>query len=283
MSFFGKENHYYNGSIRRYTILFGSIFNDLYIRRTNGEIDDYIHVPLKYGKGFAYEKVDQEVNTYEDNRLRMILPAMGFTLDTLEYDSTRKLNKFNKINTVGVDSLHATSVAGPLPYNLNYTLSIRTKNMDDMLQIIEQIMPVFNQRLTIKMNEFPSNDINRDVVISLTGQEIIDNSDEQYETSRYIETNLNFEVKGMIWAKSTQSPLLSEIEVRMSVGDIHDDDNIDRIFRIGGDVTQNPDDGILNNIRTENKIVHFDLPITAGAEKVDKVTKSRRKTKRDSK
>lgn len=284
MGYFGKENHYYNGSIRRYTVLFGSIFSDLYIRRTSkdNKIDEYIKVPLKYGRGHAYEKTDQSIDTYQDKRIRQILPAMAFTLESLEYDSPRKLNKHSQMTSIGTDANNIGVISGPLPYNLEYQLDIRTKNMDDMLQIIEQIIPLFNQGLTIRMNEVKETyvDVERDVTIKLVGQEITDNSEDQYEDARFVNTTLTFEVKAMIWSKAYAAPRLTEVEVRTSIGFIDDTTPISSIFTLGG---ENPNGATESNVRLENQIVNTEFADSVAVDKVDGAVKNTRKKRRDTK
>ena len=40
----------------------------------------------------------------------------------------------------------------PIPYNVNFELAILSKNQDDALQILEQILPHFQPSFNITMN-----------------------------------------------------------------------------------------------------------------------------------
>ena len=55
----------------------------------------------------------------------------------------------------------------PAPYNLNFTLSILAKNMNDVLQIVEQILPYFQPEYTVTMKMVDDMSDNRDVPVVL--------------------------------------------------------------------------------------------------------------------
>ena len=67
---------------------------------------------------------------------------MAFELTGFEYDVARQQNKLIRSvkNTDESDGKRGFQYA-PAPYNLNFTLSILTNNMNDALQIVEQILP----------------------------------------------------------------------------------------------------------------------------------------------
>lgn len=107
---FGK--YFYNKNIRNIVILFGTVFNDITIKRTlsNGTIQNTLKVPIAYGPAQKYlSKLDQgELFSANDSQgnadlkenVGMVLPRMSFEITTMTYDTTRKLQSTKKIREV---------------------------------------------------------------------------------------------------------------------------------------------------------------------------------------
>jgi len=86
---FGK--YFYNESMRRMTIAFGQIFNNIQIKRkdSSGTTVQSIQVPLAYApKEKFLVRLDQQPDL--DNReFAITLPRMGFEITGIEYDGSR--------------------------------------------------------------------------------------------------------------------------------------------------------------------------------------------------
>ena len=82
----------------------------------------------------------------------MTLPRMGFDITGLTYDAERKLGKLKqyKLQDSGDNTVLRTQFA-PVPYNINFGLYILSKNTEDALQIVEQILPFFTPDFTVTM------------------------------------------------------------------------------------------------------------------------------------
>jgi hypothetical protein len=78
---------------------------------------------------------------------------MSFQIDKIRYDSTRKLQSglLNFTRVTGTNSQVATQYMG-VPYNIDFSLNIYIRNIDDGLQIIEQIVPFFTPDYTMTMD-----------------------------------------------------------------------------------------------------------------------------------
>ena len=95
---FGK--YFYNKNIRNIVILFGTIFNDINIRRvdSDGVIRQNLKVPIAYGPAQKYlVRAEQSRIDDEDESIGITLPRMSFEIITITYDSTRKLQTTQKI------------------------------------------------------------------------------------------------------------------------------------------------------------------------------------------
>jgi len=127
---FGK--YFYNKNIRNIVILFGTLFNDITIRRTksDGTIQNTLKVPIAYGPAQKYlTKLEQgPTNNNTEETIGMVLPRMSFEIITMVYDSTRKLQKTKKIREVKplgtIQSINVTN--GGSGYTVAPTVTIES-------------------------------------------------------------------------------------------------------------------------------------------------------------
>lgn len=86
---------FYNESIRKALVAFGTLFNNVTIKRSNtsGDIQSYV-VPLAYAPRarFLQDLAQQATNA----EVQYTLPRMSFEWTSLTYDSMRKLNTMQK-------------------------------------------------------------------------------------------------------------------------------------------------------------------------------------------
>ena len=98
---FGK--YFYNKNIRNIVILFGTLFNDINIRRYEGtgtKQQDF-KIPIAYGPAQKYlTKINQGSIDDDSVHVGMTLPRMSFEIITMTYDSTRKLQATKRIQTL---------------------------------------------------------------------------------------------------------------------------------------------------------------------------------------
>ena len=88
----------------------------------------------------------------------------------LNYDPQRQQNKLirNTRTTVEANDIGKRGYQyQPAPYDLNFTLSVLAKNMNDALQIVEQILPYFQPEYTVTMKMIDTMTDYRDVPIVL--------------------------------------------------------------------------------------------------------------------
>ena len=163
--------HFYNEGIRRLTIAFGQLFNNVIVQNksSTGAVTKRYRVPLAYApKEKFLVRLDEQSNL-ESREFAITLPRMGFEMTGLTYDPTRKLNKMQKFRQVktGEDGKVLNFNYTPVPYNVNYTLNIFTATAENGLIIVEQILPFFQPEYTVTINMVPDLGIKRDVPIVL--------------------------------------------------------------------------------------------------------------------
>ena len=100
--------HFYHKQIRNTVIAFGTIFNNINIKRTDssGNPLQTIRVPLSYApKEKFLARLDQQASlTGDDSSVAITLPRMSFDITGYSYDPTRKLNKNQKLSNVTTNS-----------------------------------------------------------------------------------------------------------------------------------------------------------------------------------
>ena len=114
-----------------------------------------IRVPLSYSpkEKFLARLDAQQDLTGDDSKVAITLPRMSFEITGYNYDSSRKLNKnqkMAKVKTSG-DTEKLNTQYVPVPYDISFQLNIFTATQDDGLQIVEQILPYFQPDYTVTM------------------------------------------------------------------------------------------------------------------------------------
>lgn len=190
----GMHPYFYNKLHRKYIALFGSFFDDIKIKRPNG---DTIIVPLAYSpteKDLAKRKQDP---TLEGKRKAFQLPRMGFEITTSMYDPTRKLMQSNILT-----GKNGTTSFAPAPYNIDFTLYAITQTQDDGFQIVEQILPFFQPELTRYVELIPGFPA-VSVPTSITSWNHDDTYEGAFEERRSIIWTFTFTMKAWIYGPVT--------------------------------------------------------------------------------
>ena len=188
---------YYHETIRKYVAIFGTLFNDINIQRRNsaGVITEQIKVPISYE---AKDKLILRMRAVQaDGGVAASLPRMGFIINGIAYDGTRKLNTLGQIyaaNTAaGTGSL--MKQYNPVPYNFDFALTAMVDNSEDGAQIFEQIVPFFTPEFTVSVNLVPSMNVKPDVTIILNGTTVEDSYEGELTLRREIIWAFTFQLK----------------------------------------------------------------------------------------
>ena len=211
--------YFYNESLRRMTIAFGQIFNNVQIKRKDsaGSVVQSIRVPLAYGpKEKFLVRLDQQPSL-ENREFAITLPRMGFEISGINYDASRKLTRVQKFKQV------KTSAEGkimdfnymPVPYNISYNLYCFTATAEGGLQIVEQILPYFQPDYTVTINVVPEMGIKRDVPIVLNNINYEDSYSGDFESRRAVIYTLNFTAKTYLYGPASTQKVIRETQADM--------------------------------------------------------------------
>lgn len=191
-------NYFYHRSIRKTVTAFGTLFNNIQIRHfdeNDQQPISVLKVPLAYGPMQKF-LARLEQNPSGDRKVALTLPRMSFEMVSLDYDSSRKSSSMQTFKSAKTsDGKAMNSVFMPVPYNIGFELNIMAKIQDDVLQIIEQILPYFQPAFNVTINMIPSISEKKDIPIVLNRVGFRDDYEGDYSTRRIIIYTLNFTAK----------------------------------------------------------------------------------------
>lgn len=182
---------------------------------------------------------------------------MYFEMMNVSYDSSRKTSPIQKYKAVINDNGTEVKVQYvPVPYNIDFELGIITKNQDDGLQILEQILPYFQPNFNITINFIPEMNENRDVCITLTNVDHTDEWDDSFMQRRLIEWKLNFTAKSYIYGPFNQVDIIRKAMIYESVGDLNQHKRNAKFTYSPKALQDKNNDNVINNL--DNALVTSD-------------------------
>jgi hypothetical protein len=213
--------YFYNEIFRSVIIGFGSLFNGIEIQHKdeNDSTFSVIKVPLAYGptqKFLARLKQNPDLNT----PVQMTLPRMSFEFTNLAYDSSRKSTQTQTVVYTNPDGTETKKGYLPVPYNMTITLSIYTKLNDDMLQIIEQIVPYFQPGYTLPIKFLGNLNEVINVPVQLDNIDMSDDYEGNFDTRRALIYTITFTAKTYVFGplKDVSSDIIKKVTVGYVAG-----------------------------------------------------------------
>lgn len=206
---------FYHETIRKVVVSFGSLFNDIHLVRkdNSGTIQQSMKVPLAYGPRQKFlVRLNDDPNLAQSTAVT--LPRIGFEITGMTYDPSRKLQRVQKFKKVkGAKSDQLDTQYMPVPYNIDFELYILSKQSDDALQIVEQILPYFQPDYTITLNDNTDMGIKRDVPVVLNSIGYEDDYQGDFANRRAIIYTLSFTAKFHLYGPVTSSKVIKTVQV----------------------------------------------------------------------
>ena len=208
---------FYHETMRNVIVAFGTLFNNIHLVRKNnsGVVTQTMKVPLAYGPRQKWiTRLDADANL--DTKVAITLPRLGFEIQNLSYDPSRKLNrvqKFKKVKSSSSDSNKLDTQYMPVPYNLDIELYAMAKNSDDALLIVEQILPYFQPDYTLTIKDMTDMGIKRDIPIILNSVNYEDNYRGDFGERRAIIYTLGFTSKFYLYGPVTSAKVIKTVQV----------------------------------------------------------------------
>ena len=203
--------YFYNEIFRKTIIGFGTLFNDITIKQE----DSTVKVPLAYGptqKFLARLEESPDLN----KRTSLTLPRMSFEFTGLQYDSSRKVTTTQQFTVKDKTTGKNTNKAYmPVPYSMQFELSVMCKLNDDALQIVEQILPFFQPAFNVTIDLVDSIGEKRDIPIVLDNISFSDEYEGDFSTRRVLMYTFNFTAKTYLFGPvaDTTDGLIKKVQV----------------------------------------------------------------------
>ena len=198
----------YNKIIRKCVIGFGTLFNNIEVRKENkdGSVYSRMKVPLAYGPRQKFlARLEQQADL--NQKVAITVPRLSFEMTGISYDSTRKLSPIT-INTKGESNSVTRKQFTPVPYNIDFELNVISKTNDESLEILEQIVPVFqpSYQMTIKLVEEMAD--YRDIPIVLNSISYSDDYEGSFDERKITLVTMQFTCKTYIFGPvGTSGPI----------------------------------------------------------------------------
>ena len=208
--------YFYHQTSRKMVVAFGSLFNNIEVRRTdsNDAVTEVIKIPLSYGpKDKMLVRISQDPNL--NPKVALTVPRMGFELTSMTYDGARKLNTMGRNVKKGTTGLKKQF--NPVPYNWDFSLYVFVKNAEDGTQILEQILPFFTPDFTVTMTLISGMTVKMDIPLVLNSVTSEDSYEGDFATRRSIIWTLSFVMKGFLYPSVTDNAKI----ITSSVVDTH--------------------------------------------------------------
>ncbi len=215
---------FYFSTIRKYVILFGTLFNDIHITRADasGNVTQLLKVPLSYApkeKVLTRIAADPEI----DKQAAILLPRMSFEMVKMEYDGSRKLPTINRMVKKDSDSVNKFKYQyNPVPYDLQFKLYIYAKNAEDGTKIVEQILPFFTPDWTTTVNLIPEMDIKMDIPVVMNNIDIQDIYEDNYKKRDSLIWTIDFTLKGYIYGPVRTSKIIKFANTTFYIPNVDD-------------------------------------------------------------
>ena len=193
--------YFYNEIFRKTIISFGTLFNGMEIRQENS----VVKVPLAYGPTQKFlARIEQSPDLNKPTAIT--LPRMSFEFTGLTYDASRKVTTTQQFTVKDPNDGKVVKKAFmPVPYSMQFELSIMCKLNDDALQIVEQILPYFQPSYNLTVNLVSALNEKRDIPVVLENVTMQDDYEGDYETRRVLLYTMRFTAKTYLFGPTADA------------------------------------------------------------------------------
>lgn len=204
-----KGAFFYNETIKKTVSIFGSLFNDIYIMRyKSGDTEtlNQIRVPLAWAPRSKYiARITESSDLEEDAKVAIKLPRMSFEITGFARSTDRTKSKF-AFKKYENETGKAMKIFSPVPYDISFDLNIYVKAHEDALQIIEQIIPFFDDPYSKQIIPFKNiPDFREDVTIALSSFSSSDDYESNIENRRMILYTMSFVVSANFYKPTPEA------------------------------------------------------------------------------
>lgn len=207
------SGHFYHEHIKRAVAVFGTLFNNMSVVKKNGSgnVISTIKVPLAYGPRQKFLARIQDEKYLTDPKLAIRLPRMSFEIISMSYDTNTKLQKGVTRTLASSDPTKKQTILNPVGYRMGLQLNIMTKNQDEALQLLEQIVPFFQPEYTVTVKEVQNN-FKSDMPFVLQSVTMSDDYEGDFLSRRAIIYTLEFETRVRFYGPLADKGIIRRVD-----------------------------------------------------------------------
>lgn len=191
--------YYYGSQIRNYIEQFSQVFSEMYVtvgKNGSNTGDNHIRLPIFYG---SMDKTVAAIKAGNTQNKLLRAPAFSILFEGIQLDRDRQSGTNTQsrktVLPVGGDiktDLKVVYTLKPLPYTFNFSVAVLCSNTDQLFQICEQILLIFDPFLQFQTGD-GAYDWTKMVDALLTDVELSTRGDND---GRYVTAEFKFAVKG---------------------------------------------------------------------------------------
>jgi len=217
------DHRFYYQAMRKTIVQFLDLFDGIAIARYDiqtGNLIKYVSVPFKFAPKMKNWYWSEKTDPDTGQRIRdKVLPMMACNLVDVEPAQNRKVNTKYRARTRTQENNNIERFFNPVPYDYSFEVKIAAEYMVDITQIMERILPFFDNyifiRLTIPELDIIPDDIQEgahplDLKVIYEGsskEETLDFDEADY---RIIMWTLNFKVEGYLFKPKFDYPIIKK-------------------------------------------------------------------------
>ena len=217
------DQRFYYQAMRKTIVQFLDLFDGITIARydvMSGELLKYVSVPFKFAPKMKNWYWSEKTDPVTGNVIRdKILPMIACNMTDIEPAQNRKVNQKYRARTRTQEDNNIERFFNPVPYDYTFEVKIAAEYMIDITQIMERILPFFDNymfiRLTIPELDIIPEDIKEgahplDLKVIYEGsskEETLDFDEADY---RLIMWTLNFKVEGYLFKPKFEYPIIKK-------------------------------------------------------------------------
>jgi len=194
------------------------------------------------------------------------LPRMSFEFTGLTNDSSRKVTTTQQLTVKDTtDGKIVKKAYMPVPYSMQFELSIMCKLNDDALQIVEQILPYFQPAYNLSVKLVETIKEKRDIPIILESVTMDDQYEGDFTTRRVLLYTLRFSAKRYLFGpvSTATSDIIKKTSVRYLSGGVKSTDR-DVTYSVTPRAIKSYKGEVISNLASDIDLTQTSINLTSG-------------------
>lgn len=219
---FKGQSPFYFGIIRKLTIGFSTLLKNVKVARIDSNGNPFtVDVPLTFmPKEKFLMRLEHLARESEAVAVATILPQMGFEISAINYDSSRKTDSLKQF----IDKDGNKFSFNRTPWNVSFDVTIASRRLDDLFQIIEQFAAYFTPEITLKILDHIPFDFETNVPIIMNTSDLSIDYQGTFNERRIISASIIFTAKAYFYPNVRDLALIKETTVNLGNFDDFDRD-----------------------------------------------------------